>query len=110
MIKYQWWWVVLCNHGPVYNREVVNTVQAVLGFLWFQGLADALVPEPSATAKWLWRQSQHQIQFRHFKLAGRPILQQLLQNSGGETQAWGTAETTGTATPPTTWYHIVINI
>ena len=33
MIKYQWWWVVLCYHGHVYNREVVNTVQAVLGFL-----------------------------------------------------------------------------
>ena len=94
-----------------YNREVVNTAQALLGFLRFQGLADALVPEPSATAKWLWRQIQHQIQFRHFKLAGRPILQQLLQNSGGETQAWGTAETTGTTTPPTTWYAtIVINI
>ena len=33
------------------GREVVNTAQAVLGFLRFQGLADALVPEPSATAK-----------------------------------------------------------
>ena len=32
-------------------RVVVNTVQAVLGFLRFQGLADALVPESSATAK-----------------------------------------------------------
>ena len=34
------------------GREVVNTAQAAgLGFLRFQGLADALVPEPSATAK-----------------------------------------------------------